>query len=106
MNIFTGVPIVFIVSAQYVSRGRVGGDSPLTVETAGIAHCPQEFAVIETAYPVAGHGRVLACSLSQQLAQRVKSLFGDGGLPSALTAPFPELIENAPCLRQRCYVPI
>ena len=69
MNVFAAVPVVFIVGTQYVAPGGVGGHRPTGVETAFVAHHPQQFGMIEATNPVARYGGVFACGLTQQAAQ-------------------------------------
>ena len=99
VNVFTRMPIVFVVLAQDVARGGVGGHRTLAVEAAGIAHGPKQFAVIEPAYPVTRHGSIFAGCLAKQLAQGVESLFRNRGLPRAVTASFAKLVKDAPGFR-------
>ena len=93
------MPVVFVLRAKHIALRGVRGHSALGVEAARIAHNPQQFAVIEPANPVAGHGGVFACGFAQQAVQCVKALFGDRGLPSALTPAFGKLVEDAPGFR-------
>ena len=68
IDVFAGVPIVFILTAQDVARGGIGGHGAQAVEATGITHDPKQLTVVQPAYPVTGHGGVFAGGLTQQLA--------------------------------------
>ncbi len=96
MNIRKSVPIIFVGTAQNIASRRVGGYSTAKIETRPVAYDPEQLAVVAPAYPVAGHGRILARGLAQHASQRVEAGFRDRGLPGALATAFGKLIKNAP----------
>ena len=104
VDVLAGVPVVLVVATQHVAGGGVGGHGPLGVEAAAVAHHPQQFAVVQPAYPVAGHCGVFAGALAQQAAQGVQAVAGDGGGPGALAPALGKLVEDAAGLGECFFV--
>ena len=103
-NVLACVPVVFVMVAQYVAAGGIGGYGTLRVKAACIAHCPEQLAVVESANPVAGDSCIFSGSFFEQAAQRVQARTGNRRLPGTVATALGELVENAARLRQRAFV--
>ena len=99
-NVFARLPVVFVLGAQHIAAGGIGGHGALGVESAAVAHDPEQLAVVQPPDPVAGHGRVPAGALPQQAPQGIEPRLGHDRLPGALAPPLGELVQNAPRLAQ------
>lgn len=66
----------------------------MRVESTGVPHNPDQFAMIAAANPVARNRCVLSCGFLEQPSERVESLLRNRGLPCPFAAALGELIEN------------
>ena len=103
-NRLSSVPVIFVLGTQDVVLCRIGWSRSPGIEPAPIPHYPKQLAVVKPANPMASNSRVLPGSLAQKTTERIQTILCNGCLPSAVSAPFGELVNDSARFLQRTFV--